>query len=274
MKVMILAENTTSNPELKSEHGLSIYIETGRHKLIFDLGKSSIFAENAAKLGVDISVVDTVIISHGHYDHGGGLGKFLSMNSDARIFLHKKAFDGHFAFSENGETSYIGLERSLMNSTRFVYTEGYFKIDDELELFSNVKGKRLVPSGNSDILMCSSGHLVPDNFSHEQHLAINRGENSLLFVGCAHSGIVNIIEHYHELKGFLPSCVIGGFHLYNRVRNEYEDKSVIAGIGEYLKSADSKYYTGHCTGLESFNQLKEILGEKLRYIKTGSQFCL
>jgi len=122
-----------------------VYIETARHKLLFDLGKSAAFAENAANLGVEISSVDTVIISHGHYDHGGGLKQFLSMNSYARIFLHKYAFDSHFAYVENGEAAYTGLDRRLMRSGSFVYTEGYLNINEELELFSNVKGNRLVP---------------------------------------------------------------------------------------------------------------------------------
>jgi len=122
--------------------------------------------------------------------------------------------------------------------------------------------------------MCSSGSLVQDDFSHEQHLIIKQGESSVLFAGCAHSGIVNIIEHFREMKGFFPSYVIGGFHLYNSARNEHEDKKAVAGIVEYLKSKGSKFYTGHCTGEESFKQLKEILGENLEHLETGCQFWI
>ncbi|NCA67648.1 MAG: MBL fold metallo-hydrolase, partial [Clostridia bacterium] len=79
MKITTLCENTSISPEFKCEHGLSFYVETKKHKLLFDTGESGIFAENAAKLGIDLSEVDIAVISHGHYDHGGGLPAFLGM---------------------------------------------------------------------------------------------------------------------------------------------------------------------------------------------------
>lgn len=84
MKIISLVENTSSSSEYRSEHGLCLYIETPKHKILFDLGQDKLFAENAAKMNIDISDIDTVIISHGHRDHGGGLNKFLELNTKAK----------------------------------------------------------------------------------------------------------------------------------------------------------------------------------------------
>ena len=81
MIVKVLSENTTSSEKFESEHGLSLYIETGTHKVLFDTGSSDLFAKNAEKMGVDIASVDLAVISHGHYDHGGGLKTFLGINN-------------------------------------------------------------------------------------------------------------------------------------------------------------------------------------------------
>lgn len=93
MRITSLVENTTKS-ELKTKHGLSLYIETKLHKILFDLGSDSTLFENAMKRNIDISKVDTVIISHGHFDHGGALKKFLDINSLAKpimLFMIKRA---------------------------------------------------------------------------------------------------------------------------------------------------------------------------------------
>ena len=72
MIIKVLSENTAASDEFGCEHGLSLYVETGKHRLLFDTGASDLFAKNAARLGVELSAVDTAVLSHGHYDHGGG----------------------------------------------------------------------------------------------------------------------------------------------------------------------------------------------------------
>ena len=115
MKVTVLIENTSQRNDLTAEHGLSLYIETDTHNILFDTGQSGAFADNAAKLGIDLTQVDLCILSHGHYDHGGGLQTFLEVNSGAPVYVSGYAFEPHY--SQNG---YIGLEPSLQNSDRMI----------------------------------------------------------------------------------------------------------------------------------------------------------
>ena len=109
MIIKTLVEDTTSKNNLRSEHGLSLYIETSGKKILFDSGTSGLFMENAIKMGIDISKIDYAIISHGHNDHGGGLERFFEANSKAEVFIHESAFDKHYSL-RNGSMVYIGLD--------------------------------------------------------------------------------------------------------------------------------------------------------------------
>ena len=90
MRIVSLIDNISERNDIASEHGLSFYIETANHKILFDLGASTLFSKNAKTLGIDLALVDTVIISHGHYDHGGGLKHFMTINQKAKIYIKKE----------------------------------------------------------------------------------------------------------------------------------------------------------------------------------------
>jgi 7,8-dihydropterin-6-yl-methyl-4-(beta-D-ribofuranosyl)aminobenzene 5'-phosphate synthase len=274
MNVKVLSENTSSSEKFASEHGLSLYIETGTHKILFDTGASGLFAENAEKLGVDLREVDLAVISHGHYDHGGGLKTFLGINNRAKVYLHQRAFEKHYANRPGGVKAYIGLDESLLPNERFVFCDGRFKLDNELELFSGVKAERLVPSGNTDLFMKIGDALIQDDFAHEQNLIISENGKTLLIAGCAHNGIINIIDKFKTERGCPPDFVIGGFHLYNHGTKENEAPEIVNEIGGSLLETHSKFYTCHCTGIESYNRLKAVMGDNIGYISTGYQFII
>jgi 7,8-dihydropterin-6-yl-methyl-4-(beta-D-ribofuranosyl)aminobenzene 5'-phosphate synthase len=274
MIIKTLVENTAISEEYGSEHGLSLYIETKKHKLLFDLGASGLFSENAKKMGVDLSDIDLVVISHGHYDHGAGLRLFLSINSKAKIYLSHEAFGRHYSVRPSGEKVYIGLDQDLVGNERFVFTGEHFVIDDEMKLFSNIKSVGLNPSGNQGLLKGEGNSYVQDDFGHEQNLIIRENNVELLLAGCAHKGIINIIDHFAELGRNFPTHVIGGFHLYNYSKDKCEDPELVSQIGSYLKKTDSMYYTCHCTGKEAYGYLKEIMGDRICYLSTGSQLII
>lgn len=271
MIIKALIEDTSTSKELHTEPGLSLYIETKKHKVLFDTGESSQFAENAEKLGVDLKAVDLVIISHGHYDHAGGLPTFLSINDKAKVYLHRDAFDEYYASRADGTIEYIGIPKDLTPDERFVLCEDRLVIDEDLELFSGVNGKKYLPSGNSTLYKKVGESLQLDNFSHEQNLIISENGNTLLISGCSHNGIVNIVEHFQGLKGFLPDFVIGGFHLSNPGIHKGEKPEIVDAVGKYLLGTGSQCYTCHCTGIESYERLKAVMGDKINYLSAGTQ---
>lgn len=274
MIIKILIENTACSPSFQSEHGLSVYIETKNHRILFDTGASGNFLDNSKKMGIALPNIDVVVISHGHYDHGGGLLSFLEINSSAKIYIREGAFDDFYSLSPLGQEKYIGLPKEISKYPQIYFTKDHTLIDDELELVSNVPGSEYEPSGNKQLFVKMGGHLTEDTFHHEQNLIIRENDKTILMAGCAHRGIANIMEHYYRLNGSYPTHVIGGFHLYNRSKDKDESPANVYALGEYLKSKATIYHTCHCTGINSYNLLKEQLGKQINYLSTGSTLTL
>ena len=274
MIIKVLAENTSVSEKFGSEHGLSLYLETKGRRILFDTGASALFARNAEKMGVNLTQVDFAVISHGHYDHGGGLEEFLRLNEKAPVYVHERAFEEYYAKRPNAETVYIGLNKSLLLQKRFLFAGDYLAVDDDLTLFSGVKDEKLKPSGNRDLLMKAGDSCVEDDFAHEQNLIVQEDGKTILIAGCAHKGILNILEKFHALRGCFPDVVLGGFHLYNPAAKKSESPEVVAKVAEYLMDTGARYYTCHCTGLEAYNQLKDLMGGRMGYLSTGTELSL
>ena len=132
MRVTCLIENTTDRPDMHAEHGMSLYLETASHRILFDTGQTGAFADNAETLGIDLSQVDTVILSHGHYDHGGGLKRFFSLNRTSPVYISPHAFEPHY----HGPDRYIGLDPELRAYDRFIPVDGDRQLDGELTILT------------------------------------------------------------------------------------------------------------------------------------------
>ncbi|NLJ65399.1 MAG: MBL fold metallo-hydrolase [Christensenellaceae bacterium] len=273
MLIKTLVENTSATQGFGNEHGLSLYIETNKHRILFDVGASGLFLENAKKMDVNIADVDFLVISHGHNDHGGGLKLFLQENNKAKVYIHKEAFQKHYALRQAGEMEYIGLDEDLKNNSQIVFTTDYYSIDKDICLFSNVSLKEAPPKTNKGLLAEYNGKITDDCFAHEQNIAIEEDGKTLLITGCAHNGIVNILEHFYTLKGHMPSFVIGGFHLSSRSFGN-EDFDTIDNIAKYLMGTKAKFYTCHCTGIVPYERLKFNMGDSIDYISAGSEMVI
>lgn len=270
MKVVTLLENRTISKEYKCKHGLSLYIETSNHKILFDTGADQSFAYNASKLGVNLEDIDIAVISHGHYDHGGGLETFLKLNSKAKIYIGKGAFDNHLV-KVFGIIKYnIGLKKHLINSNRFVFVDGLMKIDDNLTLFGDIKGNKLLPKGNDRLLKeISKDSIKKDDFDHEINLLINENNKYNLFCGCAHKGIINIIERTKDIIDRDLNTVIGGFHLMRTNIKNPDSKVFLNNLSANLISSNvNKYHTCHCTGEQAYDYLCNTMSN-LNELKTG-----
>lgn len=270
MRIVNLIENIKGNPECDFEHGLSLYVETQKHKLLMDTGCSDKFLENAKRLSVQLENVDSVVLSHGHYDHGGGLLDFAKINSHARIYVRENAFlDFYHGKDENKR--YIGLDKRISNLAQLYYVSGNMRMDKELFLFTNVTSRILWPSSNLELTVEKDGVLVQDDFSHEQYLVISQNGKNILISGCAHNGILNILEKYHQIFSKNPDVVISGFHMMKKSGYKQEDIDLIEKTAWKLKDYRTKFYTCHCTGEEPYERMKRILGEQIDYLKSGEE---
>lgn len=255
MKIVCLVENTCVNDELQAEHGLSLYIETEQHKILFDMGQTELFAENAKKLGIDLAEVDIAILSHGHYDHGGGLKKFLEINKKAPVYISKYAFGRYY----NGTEKYIGLDVRLCESERIVYTENMIEIANGLHLYHCNDRVKSYVLGSFGLNKKIEDVFVPDDFLHEQYLCIEEYGKKVLISGCSHKGILNIVEW------FKPDVLIGGFHFSKLPLDE-----TLGNYAKILDGYDTVYYTCHCTGESQYRFMKRMM-KKLFYVSVGDK---
>lgn len=256
MKVTVLAENSACREDLTAEHGLSLYIETGGHRILFDAGQTGAFADNAGKLGIDLSRVDFAVLSHGHYDHGGGLTRFLQENSTAPIFIRRDAFGSH----HNASGKYIGLDAALADSGRIILTDDTLTLAPGIALHSCNALPR--PYGTDSAGLTLDG--CPDRFLHEQYLLIQEAGKRILISGCSHKGILNIASW------FRPDVLIGGFHFMKLS----PDSEALTRAANTLLAYPTVYYTGHCTGAQQYARLKTLLGTRLNPLSTGSTILL
>ena len=266
MKLVTLVENTAGTRGCIAEHGLSVYIETEKHTLLMDTGQTDAILKNASVLGLDLSAVDTVILSHGHYDHAGGILPFCQINDRAVIYMQRLATEPHY----NG-TRYIGIDPAIPHLPVVRLLDGDCRLDDELFLFSGITGRRCFPEGNRVLRCIKDGVPVQDLFLHEQCLVITQNGKRYLLSGCAHNGILNILDRFRGLFGTDPDVVISGFHMMKRDGSHTQAEiSVILETAKALSETNAVFFSGHCTGTPAFELMKTILGDRLIALHSGT----
>ena len=271
MKIITLLENTACRAELAAARGLSLYVETAKHKVLFDMGPDASFLDNARTLGADLSAVDTAVLSHGHSDHGGGLAEFCKINSQANIYLRREALGAYFAVLPGEEPRYIGLPRSTaMQSERFVFVGDREDLGDGLTLFSDVEDDKALRAVAPKLQRRTEDGFLPDGFAHEQHLLVEENGKAALLAGCGHLGIVNTLRAAKRHLGRMPDVVFGGFHLFELEPGAPEAERLLNDTARALSEGTTVYYTGHCTGDWAFERLRETLGDRLRPMSGGT----
>ena len=275
MRIVNLVENTLGAAGLDPEHGLCFYIETAKHKLLMDTGASDLLIANAEKKGIDLTQIDTVILSHGHYDHGGGIPAFAGLNPDARIYMQRSAFGEYY--SQLGEKiHYIGIEPAIKELPQLVLVDGDYRIDEELALFAGIGRELPFPESNNILKVKQEDDtLAPDDFRHEQCLVLTQQGRHILFSGCAHHGILNVMARYRELYKADPDAVISGFHMMKKTDYSFDEiKAIVHTAHELKEFKKTVFYTGHCTGERAFEIMKEIMGGQLVYVHCGDEVVL
>ena len=242
--------------------------------MLFDFGPSERMIKNAQTLGVDLSQADIAVLSHGHYDHSGGLPAFAGVNNHAKLFMQKNARGDYYSQDTESAYRYIGIEPFISGQLQTICLSGDETIDDELSLFVTGSRRYPIPASNRRLKMRINGRYVQDSFEHEQSLVITEHENMVLIAGCAHNGILNILDTFVQKYQRVPDAVFGGFHLMQKEGYSGHDLNAIRSMAHELKQYPTAFYTCHCTGAEPFECMRGIMGDQLSYIHTGEEIQL
>ncbi len=265
--VKALIENTAFQPDVHSEHGISFYIHSEKEPVIFDTGQTGAFIDNAQYFGTPLDSIDKVVISHGHYDHTGGLQNFLNHNPKAKVFLKKETLVPKFSHSY-GETRQLNLpliETFNAFKDNFVFLSENTWITETIMAVTDIK--TLVKFENDDVHLTweNNGVVEKDPFLDELFLILIDGDSMNIITGCAHRGIINSILTAQKLfPDKKINHVMGGFHLRNKSTERVE-----LVIRELNKLNILQLGVCHCTGIDEYAKLKHEFHGKTRYISTG-----
>lgn len=266
MKITTLVENLVYKGGLKAEHGLSILIETKTRKILFDTGQSDLLIYNAQKLGFDLQSIDTVVISHGHNDHTGGLNAFLKQNKQATIYACREAWTPKYKdrIKENG----MAVSEEQLKG-RIQYIDRIIEIDPGIFLIPNTPVLFTKDTHFERFYILKDEKFQEDQFLDELFIAIRRDDQISVLSSCSHRGISNIL-HQSVLQFKLPiNLVLGGFHTKG-----CSTERINATIESLLRFKPLQIGVCHCSGVECFAALNNYTSCNVFYNYTGNIITL
>jgi 7,8-dihydropterin-6-yl-methyl-4-(beta-D-ribofuranosyl)aminobenzene 5'-phosphate synthase len=272
MTITALMDDYCPKRGFVGEHGLSLWIETATERILFDAGQSGLFIQNARFMGIDLNRIDAVVLSHGHYDHGGGLNAFYdSFTPPYPRFFAGRGFDAPRRSKSLTGLADIGLSMPIVPSAAppAVLLDRFMEIASDVFILPRVE--RLdVSEPSTRFRRLEGGKEYLDEFDDELSLVVAEEDGIVIIAGCAHRGIVNIAESARRAFPARPvKALVGGFHLVDASTDTVMD--TVRGIAAIEPAA---VRCSHCTGPRGFAALAQELGEKVSWLSCGMQISL
>ena len=268
IRITTLVEDTALGGGLLAEHGLSFWIEYGDKRMLFDTGQSDILVQNAKTLGINLAETNAIVLSHGHYDHTGGLPAVLDIASKAKIYLHPAATEPKFSRKVLGVKS-IGmshLAKKAVQRRHVIWTA------TPAQIFPGMSVTGQVPRINNfeDVggaFFVDENYQKPDEILDDQTLFIESARGLVVILGCAHSGVVNALDYISNLTSQSKIyAVIGGMHLLNASKERIEQTITI-----FREYNIQKIGFAHCTGASADRMFSDAFKNRCFSCSAGTQ---
>lgn len=272
MRITALVDNA-GNPGLRAEHGLSLWIEARGRRVLFDTGQGSALAHNARRLRVPLEKTDAVVLSHGHYDHAGGLAEILKLAPAARVILHPSALFPRFSLHPGKPPRSIGMPPSALDAClrtrpgQIVWATRPVSVANGISVTGPIPRRNAYEDAGGPFYL-DTNRREKDPFVDDQALWIDSPEGLIVCVGCCHAGLVNTLNHIRRTSGSRRiRAVIGGFHLGAASRDRLQRTAdALESLSPVLLAPC------HCTGARAVRFLRDVLGEKVVSVRAGSIF--
>ena len=271
IRITVLVENSVHRQGLVAEHGLSFHVQCGERSLLFDTGQTDLAVINAETLRIPLERVEAIVLSHGHYDHTGGVPAVLNVAPNALIYLHPGAFAKKFSRS-SGQSRQIGMSDCVAQAIRhraggFIETPGRTEIMEGIFATGEIPRATTYEDTGGAFYLDATG-TRPDPLADDQALVIDLGRSVVLLLGCAHSGVVNTLDYVRHLTGGKHvSALIGGMHL-----GSAGDERIQQTIA-YLRDAQLEMLApAHCTGWPASAKLWQAFPDIFRPAGVGTVF--
>lgn len=276
LRITTLIENMPDEEgRLLAEHGLSLHIEFDGKRILFDTGQTGSFVKNATDLGINLDSLDDIIISHGHYDHSGGVMTLLSeMEYDVPFYVGEGFFEPKYKHLSDGTYRYNGnpfTEQELTDrkvNLRMV-TEDVTELTEKILLFKNFPGVSDFEKRNEKFVLPDGAGYIVDAFQEEIALGLRTGKGLVLIVGCSHVGICNILQAVSERVEDPIYAVLGGTHLM-----EADEERLEKTMEVFRKFGVQCVAVSHCTGEQGIALARETFGERFVLNNTGNTFVI
>lgn len=273
VRITVLCENTAGVPlGVKGEWGLALLVETRGKKILLDTGQSASLLSNARALGIDLGQIDALVLSHGHYDHTGGLLALLEHRGKTPVYAHRELFAAHYA--QRTSPVYIGVpfkkEELEKAGGEFIFIDAPLELAPGVWVSGGVPRKTTFGEGDGRLCCPSGGGYANDDIPDDMSLYCVTPRGVVIILGCAHAGLVNIVDHARVVTGIDRIYgIIGGTHL-GPVPKEQQESAIAL-----LKELDLSFLAAnHCTGLPLMAKLKSIFGDRFHFAPVGASFNL
>ena len=278
IQITILCENTVG-PSLSTigEHGFAVFLETPTGNYLFDTGQGPTILKNAKHLNKNLTSLQKIFLSHGHYDHTGGLQQVLKIKNPLEVCAHSRIFDKKYArLKNNGRTSekYIGMQHTKdyyeKRGANFTLNRFFTKAGKNIYLTGEIPRVTPFEKGDERLLVHDNGHVMPDPLFDDQALVARTKQGLTVILGCAHSGLINTIQYVLDhFKGEPLHAIIGGTHL--GFLTEDQLNSTISD----LRNRDFQILgVSHCTGLKAASRLFQEFQQKCYFATVGTCFII